>query len=448
MRVSTLVTGGKLAEFRTRGLRIGILHAGGPAPGGNEVCFAAALRARDHGIPLLAFRHGYQSLQDPAVSLEKLGEPDCSFELGLEQIRYLRDQDALVIGTSRDNPAQVSDAVKISKLEDLDDLEKTAKLLYVISRLNAMRIGALISIGGDDTMKTANLVQMCRDRSAQRMQRVELTSAEDSDSFLGVVHVPKTIDKDYHGIDFTFGYMSAVDFIGRQIRGFHADAKAAGTKKQPVVHIVEVMGRGASWLTAGAAIIGEANYTIALEDYADRTVTFEDLARNCVDMILTRRRNNKHYAVIAIAEGVAERLPKVEAGRDEHGHVKLDEVNLGEQLKTAIAAELSRRSGRVKAKIHAHKAGYNARQVRPVAYDVLLCRALGVAAVDAVLRGDYGNMVSMTGVFTPKLVPFAELIDPQTLKVRNWTMTPNEGLNRLLRAMETPFEENVDLVQT
>lgn len=444
MRVSTLVQGGRLPEILAKGMRLGILHAGGPAPGGNEVCFAVGIRAKDHRVPVLAFRHGYQALEKREISIAELESNVHSMPVGLAELRFLRDQEGLVIGTSRANPAVISKKppIRIAKPEDLDDPVKIVKLLHVIETLEAMKIAALISIGGDDTMKTANLVQMMRQKLVDAGRRFE--------HFGGAVHVPKTIDKDYYGIDFTFGFMTAVEVIGRQVKGFHSDAKAAGTKDKPAIHIVEVMGRGASWITAGAAIIGESNYTIALEDYIGHEVTIENLARNCVDVILTRRREGKHYAVITIAEGVGEYLVKSgEIATDEHGNAILGEVNLGQQLKEAITAELIRRD-KIKdlGSIHAHKAGYNARQARPVAYDVLLCRALGIAAVDAVLRGDYGNMVSVGGVFTPKLVPFTELIDPKTLKVRNWVMDPNEGLYRLMRAMETPFDTDVDVVKS
>jgi hypothetical protein len=65
--------------------------------------------------------------------------------------------------------------------------------------------------------------------------------------------------------------------------------------------------------------------------------------------------------------------------------------------------------------------------------------------VDAVLQEQLGNMVSVEGVFNPKLVPFNELIDPQTTRVKTWSMNPHEGLYKLLLAMQQPFDVDVDL---
>jgi len=419
-RVNTLVQGTILDTFRAKNLRIGVLHAGGPAPGGNRVVYAAALRARDHSIPVVAFRNGYKHLQTGNV-------PDEGFiEIGREQIRYLREQNALLIGTSRANPGK-----PIAALEDLSDPQKTAALDKVLNVFEALRIGALISVGGDDTMRTANLVQT-------RFQTL-VAAGQTFASFMGAVHVPKTIDKDYRGIDFTFGFLSAADTIGSKIEGLRSDAKAAGESSQPVYHVVEVMGRAAGWLAAASGIIGQATLTFVPEDYPKK-VQLSELAKICVDMIMKRRKvDRKHFGVFVVSEGIGELIAAEDAAKDEHGHIKLDALDLGAQLKDAIAAEFQARCPNKKIKLHSHKEGYAARQVRPISFDALLCQRLGVSAVDAILSGQFGNLISIEGVFNPKLVPFKDLIDPVTLRPRQWPMDLDGGLYQLLRAMEQPF---------
>jgi 6-phosphofructokinase len=420
----------KLSRFHEKDLRIGVLHAGGPAPGGNQVLYAAALRARDHHIPLVAFRQGYQHLI--SESAEEVFEK-WVFKIGRKEVRYLRDQVSLLTGSSRANPGKA-----IKSPEDLLDPEKNGAFTHIIEVLDKSRIGALISVGGDDTMRTANLLQTHYENMLADGRKIE--------NFRGVVHVPKTIDKDYPGIDFTFGFMSAAQTIGERIDALHKDAKATATHAHFVYHVVEVMGRAAGWLCAASSIYGQSTYSIVPEDYiGNGTVRIEDLANQCVDVILTRKKQGKNYGVITISEGLADLLElEFEAEKDEFGHTRLDTIELSAMLKRAIVRELKKRSN-LKTKIHSQTCGYDARQVKPNIFDTLLCQRLGVSAVDAILNEQFGNMISVEGVFNAKLVPFSELVDPKTLTVKTWTMNPREGMYKLLLAMQQPFDVDVDV---
>lgn len=412
-----------------------MLFSGGPASGGNLVHYAAVQRATDHDLTVVAFPNGYTQLVKsvPPELLEAR-----LITIDRERVRYLRDQNGLVFGTARANPGK-----QIRTVDDLNDPEKTKPLTYILDVFEALRIGALVSVGGDDTMRTANLLQT----HYERLQ----AAGRSFENFRGVVHVPKTIDKDYLGIDFTFGFMTAAETFGDKVLGLHNDAKATGTAEAPVIHVVEIMGRAAGWLCGAASIYGQATYAIVPEDYAGReTVSLGELAQKCADVILTRRDQGKHYSVITIAEGLGDLLPRVEAAKDEFGHTRLDEVDLGAQLKRAILDELAKRVQKVsttfsvKPKVVAHKAGYEGRQVKPSMFDTLLCQRLGVSAIDAILLGKFGHMVSVFGVFSPRYVPFGDLVDPTTLKVKNWQMTPDEGLHQLLKARQQPFRLNVE----
>lgn len=425
---SSLFHGPQLKRFQEKGVKIGVLHSGGPAPGGNQVLYAASLRAKDHNLPLIVFKQGYQHLMSttPEEILSKWALP-----IGQEEIRYLRDQDTLLPGSSRANPGK-----DIASPEDLKDHKKTEKLSHVLDALEAMQIGALISVGGDDTMRTANLLQKHFEnlKASGRIFR----------HFEGMVHVPKTIDKDYPGIDFTFGFMTASQTIGDRVKALHDDAKATATDSQIVYHVVEIMGRAAGWLCTAASIYGQSTYAIIPEDFFDAgAVTLEVLADNCVDMILTRKKQGKNYGVITIAEGIGDLLPHIDVAKDEYGHTRLDEIQLGFRLRKAIIEELKKRTD-IKAKIPSQATGYDARQVKPNIFDALLCQRLGVSAIDAILEGNFGHMISVEGVFCPKIIPFDKLIDPQTLRVESWAMGPDEGLYTLLLGMQQPFESDVD----
>ena len=122
---------------------------------------------------------------------------------------------------------------------------------------------ALISIGGDDTLKTANKFKLFQDRLPAGSPRIP------------VVHLPKTIDNDYRGIDFTFGYFTAVDILAAEIRNLLSDAEA-----NRAYFIVECMGRSAGWLAYGAAIAGEASLVISVEDIIGKYRTGGDLHRS------------------------------------------------------------------------------------------------------------------------------------------------------------------------
>src|SRR4029079_19161937 len=115
--------------------------------------------------------------------------------------------------------------------------------------LCSLGIDALISIGGDDTLKTANKLKMFQDRLPAGAKRIP------------IVHLPKTIDNDYMGIDFTFGYFTAVETLASEIRNLLHDAEAS-----KAYFLTETMGRSAGWLGYGAAIAGEASLVISVED--------------------------------------------------------------------------------------------------------------------------------------------------------------------------------------
>ncbi|MFO8034397.1 MAG: 6-phosphofructokinase, partial [Candidatus Bipolaricaulota bacterium] len=301
--------------------RVAILFAGGPAPAANAVISTAAVSFLRNEIEVIGMRYGYSNLM-------KFG-PDHAMEqdrdyviLDHMRLKRTRNSQGIMIGSARANPGK-----HVTCQADLDDPEKVAPLRTVYDALCSMEVDALVSIGGDDTLKTANKLQMFQDRLPEGTKKIP------------VVHVPKTIDNDYMGIDFTFGYFTAVEVLAGEIRNLLADAESTNG-----YFLAETMGRSAGWIAYGAAIAGEASLVISVEDIIGeyRTVeetvnprTGEKETREVMNMEETIKRivasmrvreesEGKGYGVVVVAEGLAELLPYsyVEGvSRDEHGHI-------------------------------------------------------------------------------------------------------------------------------
>ena len=410
-----------MAESKSSIRRVGILFAGGPAPGANAVISSAALAFVKAGIEVVGFLHGYSKLQNYDEEKSPLVEGDAYEILNFARIVGTRNKRGIMIGTARANPGKM-----ITCPEDLDDPEKTAPLKRTYEGLRSLGVDALISIGGDDTLKTANKLHEYQ-KHANVAHKVR------------VVHLPKTIDNDYNGIDFTFGFFTAVNFMAQEIRNLEADARAGQS-----YFIAECMGRKAGWLSYGVAMAGEAQMVIGVEDIpqlmTDAGQEFNGfldlnvLVEHIVDLIRARRARRQKFGVIVLAEGLAEKLPAdfLEAtSRDEHGHISLGDVHLGHLVAKMVMKRLEA-LGMPKVKVNGVQLGYEARCASPHAFDVMLGSCLGVGAYVALAeKGLDGYMVSMVGQLEHCFVPFHELVDPKTLITEVRYINPNSDFHRL-----------------
>jgi len=404
--------------------RVGIIFAGGPAPGANAVISAAATSFIANGREVIGFFHGYSNLHDYHPVTHRL-LPDQHYRIFTERdLRGLRNKRGIVIGTSRANPGK-----GITQPADLEDAQKTAHLRNVYTALVDLEIDALISIGGDDTLKTANLLNEYQRRLPDDAKRVK------------IIHLPKTIDNDYRGIDFTFGFFTAVDVMAKEVENLRADALATSA-----YFIVETMGRKAGWLSYGVAIAGEANLVIATEDAEemrgkDGFLDPRRLADRIVDLILTREeRFDKHYGTVVLAEGLAEMLPRAHlegTPLDEHGHVSLGKLDLGKLMAQVVADRYAERTGRKK-KVTGVQLGYEGRCAPPHAFDVMLGSQLGIGAYRALVEeGLDAHMVSCGGQLDLYYVPFGELVNPETLKTEIRFIERGSDFHKLARFLET-----------
>ena len=393
--------------------RVGMLFSGGPAPAANAVISAAAMNFLNCGIEVVGFLDGYEDLEQFSPEHPIL-ENEHFLCLTLNDVSGIRNRKDIILRTSRANPGK-----GIASLEDLKDPAKNAKLMAVYQALEYMKIDGLVSIGGDDTLKTANYIY-------------EIQQVVPGLRPISVVHLPKTIDNDYYGIDWTFGFTSAAHFAALEIANIGADAKS--TK---CWYVLEIMGRKAGWLTYAAGIAGEATRMLSVED-VEGTWDFAKAAEEMVDLMVARATDHREYGVICVAEGLAEKLPDDQrpAEIDAHGNSMLGSVKIGEHLASAMEQAYERRTG-VKIKIRSKQIGYEARCASPVAFDVLLGSQLGVGAYRAIVEeGLSGHMVSVKDQLQLVYVPFAELIDPATLRTRVRFIERDSDFYQLARSLE------------
>jgi 6-phosphofructokinase len=350
--------------------KLGILVGGGPAPGINSVIGAATIRGLLGGVEVVGIRDGFDRIMR--------GAPDATMPLTMEKVSRLHFRGGSLLGISRANPTK--------------DRRHMEAARDAIRRLG---ISMLITIGGDDTAFSS-------------MKLSELAGGD-----LRVVHVPKTIDNDLDlpaHID-TFGFQTARHLGVELVKNLMVDAYTTSRW-----YIVVSMGRKAGHLALGIGKSVGATLTLISEEFGEGIplrLLVDTLAMSVVKRLTAGRRDG----VAVVAEGLVLSIdPKDLAGleeveRDEHGHVRLAEVDIGEILKRQVSARLT--SLGVKTTLVSKNIGYELRCADPIPYDMEYTRDLGYCAAKYLLSGGDKAMVSMQGGrFVP--VPFQQLIDPKT----------------------------------
>jgi 6-phosphofructokinase 1 len=274
-----------------------------------------------------------------------------------------------------------------------------ALLETTIASLLRLNVSQLVTIGGDDTAFSAMTLE---ERAANRIR---------------VVHVPKTIDNDLDlppHVD-TFGYQSARHYGVDIVKNLMVDAKTTSRW-----YFVIAMGRKAGHLALGIGKAAGATVTLITEEFA-APLRLKTIVDTLVGAIIKRQSDGRRDGVAIIAEGVVldvshedlEGLHEVE--RDEHGNLRIAEVNLGEILKAQVAARLKTLG--LKTTIAAKNIGYELRCADPIPLDMEYARDLGYCAAKYLLAGGNAAMISMQGGhFVP--IPFAAMIDRETGRAR------------------------------
>src|SRR5215212_5186611 len=286
--------------------------------------------------------------------------------LGPREISGLLPRGGTVLGTTRTNPYKLDGGVE--------------RVLETFSR---ERLDALVAIGGEDTLGVA----------ARLFGEHEFR----------VVGVPKTIDNDLAATDYTFGFDTAVTIATEAIDRLHTTAESHNR-----VMVVEVMGRHAGWIAIHSGIAGGADVVLVPE------VPF-DIDEVCA-RIEHRHRHGAHFSIVVVAEGAVPRegtLTLQSGDEDAFGHVRLGGIS------NVVQEEIEARTGfetRVTILGHVLRGG------TPTAYDRILATRFGIAAIDAVHDGAFGQMVALRGERIER-VPIADAVrelktvDPELLEV-------------------------------
>lgn len=390
--------------------KVAVVFSGGPAPSANAVISSVSLNFLNDRIPVVGFYNGFEYLEKFNPGDQYSLVEGLHFEILDNRIAGIRNRRGVYLKTSRANPGR-----NVHSRQDLDDPQKSQKLRNILNALEFLGIGFLVTIGGDDTLKTANFLSILG---------------------LPVLHIPKTIDNDYFGIPWTFGYWSAVQTAKEVLLNLKADAESTNS-----YFVAELMGRKAGWITYAAGVAGETVMMISNEDLDSDELDIDKWAGRIVDKILLRERFNKFYGVIAVAEGLADRLPDRyrPTETDKHGNLIFGTAFVGRVIGDRASQIYEERTGRKK-KITYKQIGYETRNVPPISFDVVLGSMLGFGVVRLFKQGKFNTLVSVSDHFDVIGVPFSELIDPETLLTRLRTVPKGSDFFELKEALT--FQES------
>ena len=315
--------------------RVGILTGGGDCPGLNAVIRAATRRSLDRGWEVAAVREGWRGLVEGIVR-----------PLGAREISGILPRGGTILGTTRTNPYKIEGGVERVRNTFLRE-----------------GLDALVAIGGEDTLGVATRLH--------------------AEHEFPVVGVPKTIDNDLNGTDYTFGFDTAVTIATEAIDRLHTTAESHNR-----VMVVEVMGRHTGWIAVHSGIAGGADVILIPE----HPVTVEEACRQ----LEKRHAAGKDFSIVVVSEGYEltyesgeQRLVAGEAREtDQFGHVVLGGVG------DALGHEIEQRTGfetRVTVLGHVQRGG------TPTPRDRVLATRYGLKAADLVHEGHFGQMAALHG---------------------------------------------------
>jgi ATP-dependent phosphofructokinase / diphosphate-dependent phosphofructokinase len=330
--------------------RIGVLTGGGDCPGLNAVIRAVVRKGLADGHTLFGYTYGWAGVLN--------GEGE---ELTAERTKGILPRGGTILGSSRTNPFK----------KDGGGVEA------VRAGMAAQGVDVLVPIGGEDTLGVA---------------------ARLAEAGVPVVGVPKTIDNDLKGTDYTFGFQTAVQIATDAVDRLHTTAESHNR-----VMVLEVMGRHAGFIAAHAGMAGGGDVILVPERPFDIEAVCNHIRR--------RHANGRTFSIVVVSEGATPREGTLttsgEAGKlDAFGHERLGGIAV------TLEREIEERTGyetRMTILGHVQRGG------TPTAFDRVLATRFGVAAAEAVTAQQSGVMVALRGtdIIT---VPISEALgDPKTL---------------------------------
>ena len=354
---------------------LGIIAAGGPAPGINGVISSATIEARNRGRKVIGILDGFKWIS--------MGDTSKVLNLDIQNTSRIHTAGGSIIGISRENPLAT---------------DKTFR--NTVSSIEKLGIGSLITIGGDGTMFLAK------------------TLHEQFGGKVKIAHLPKTIDNNIALPDYisTFGFETARDVGAKIMNNIMEEARTTARW-----FLVITMGRRTGHLALGIGQSSGATITIIPEDFEEEKVPLEKVIAILEGSIIKRTSMGREYGVAILAEGMLDKIDPVDLGlmdKDGMGRIRYVDVNFGQLLKNTLSEKLSEKG--VGAELVHKRLGYELRSAAPIPFDVDYTRKLGYCAVKYLLdgEGDGGLVYVRTGKM--RAIPFRELIDEKTntIKVR------------------------------
>lgn len=310
--------------------KIGVLTGGGDCPGLNAVIRAVVRTSWRKKWAVIGIRNGWKGLIDGDM-----------IPISDNLVSGLLPKGGTILGTSRTNP-----------FKEQDTIEK------VLENIKKYKIDVIVAIGGEDTLGVALKLH---------------------GKGVPIVGIPKTIDNDLSGTDYTFGFDTAVSIVTEAIDRLHTTAESHHR-----VMVLEVMGRHAGWIATVAGIAGGADEILIPEKPFD----IETVCNN----LKARYQSGKTFSIVVISEGArpahSDNFSTISEEKDEFGHVRLGGIGnyLGREIEKRLGVET-----RVTVLGHVQRGG------TPTAYDRVLATRFGVAAVKLIEENDFGKMVALCG---------------------------------------------------
>jgi ATP-dependent phosphofructokinase / diphosphate-dependent phosphofructokinase len=390
--------------------RLALLVGGGPAPGLNGVISSVTIEAVEQGIEVIGFQDGFKWLvKGDSTHLRKLT---------IEEVKGIYPRGGSVLGTSRTNPAKSDEHMR-----------------NVLETLRKLNVSMLVTIGGDDTAYSGSQVYQ-RAGGAVR-----------------VAHVPKTIDNDLPlpGSAPTFGYETARHLGVGIVRNLAEDARTTSRW-----YLIVSMGRAAGHLALGIGKAAAATLTIIPEEFRGRDVSIDEVCDILVGSIVKRRSANLNYGVAVLAEGLIEAIGEKgletmlndeqlgrygNISRDDHGHLRLGDIDFGRMMKDALNQKL--RALGLEVTVIDKELGYELRCADPIPFDAEYTRDLGYGAVQFLFSEEsakYGAIISLEGGHLRPL-PFESMINPETRRMRTRKVDVDGESYRCARAYMIRLEK-------
>jgi 6-phosphofructokinase 1 len=367
--------------------KLALLVGGGPAPGINGVISAVTIEAIEQGIEVIGIVDGFKWLVQGDLTHVR--------HLQINDVKAVHIRGGSILGTARTNPAKSE-----------PDMQN------VLDALRRLNVSMLVTVGGDDTAYSGSQVYL-RAGGAVR-----------------VAHVPKTIDNDLPlpPSTPTFGFETARHIGVSILRNLAEDARTTSRW-----YLIVCMGRAAGHLALGIGKAAAATNIIIPEEFRGRKAKLDEVCDIVAGSIIKRRSMHSTYGVAVLAEGLIELIGEEglavmdpqglgrygRVSRDDHGHLRLGEIEFGRMIKDRLATILEEL--KLPVAFIDKDLGYELRCADPIPFDAEYTRDLGYGAVKFLLSREsekYGAIISVVGGCL-KPLRFEDMINPKTGRMQN-----------------------------